>query len=126
MGGDDRNQRLKSTEMIDQRGQVDGPDLPEALFYHAAIKVNDSTTMVIGGWNTTTPYSSNTYLYVKGEAKWQPGPQLNVGRWGHSVGKCVDKSSHLQYIIATGGVTAESTKSTEILYPGSQQWIKGP
>merc|ERR1719219_64650 len=106
MGGDDRNQRLKSTEMIDQRGQVDGPDLPEALFYHAAIKVNDSTTMVIGGVSTTTPYSSNTYLYVKGEAKWQRGPQLKVGRIVHSVGKCVDATSRLEYIIATGGLTA--------------------
>merc|ERR1711974_94061 len=62
------------------------------------------------------------------EAKWQPGPQLNEGRHSHSVGICVDATSQFEYIIVTGGWTAESSyvKSTEILYPGSQQWIKGP
>ena len=119
---------LKSTEMIDENGQrTDGPDMPESLFYHAAIQVSDTTTLVLGGYSANNIFSKRTHFYTKGKGWWS-GPDLIQGRNRHSVGACTDKMTGKTYIVVTGGWTAQSgyDNSVEILlYPGSHEWVKG-
>ena len=126
LGGSDGS-GLKSTEWIENGKTTDGPPLPEALRYHSAVKVSETTTLVVGGWSANAVDSKKTFFFNK-EKGWWFGPDLSQGRRLHSVGVCFDKVTKNKFIVATGGVTVQSRydRSVEILpYPGCNHWTKG-
>ena len=103
-GGDDYSGNiLKSTEYILHDGrQEDGPDLPIALEDHAAIEINETHFMLLGGQiHNSGIYTNKTWIYSNGT--WAEGPPLTKTRFGHSVGKIRDSVTQKDYIVVIGG-----------------------
>ena len=54
----------KSTEFINENGQVSkGPNMPKALFWHAIARVNTSTAIISGGRSNANYTSPLTWYY---------------------------------------------------------------
>ena len=112
---------LKTTEFVTKDGQTSqGPELPLALFGHSIVALNSGAFILIGGYGGD---SSATHFYEEKKG-WRSGPNLKNGRYGHTAGVLTDRVSTKTYIVAVGGIGAES--SLEYLeYPGSNDWMKG-
>ena len=112
---------IKTTEFVTKDGQTSqGPDLPLPLFAHAIVPLNSGAFILIGGYGGD---SSATHFYEEKKG-WRPGPNLKNGRYYHTAGVLTDRVSTKQYIVAVGGLFADS--SLEYLeYPGSNDWMKG-
>ena len=122
LGGKDENwNRLDSTEFITIDGSVNGPTLPEAVFGHCSVKLNNLIYLV-GGYTTTTTKNvwvanpSNGYAFVQ-------GPSMITDRYYHSCGTMSIGSTSI--IIAAGGSIESYDRSVEILDPLSNQWVEG-
>ena len=122
---------LNRTEYILHDGrQEDGPDLPIPLHSHAAIQINESNFMIVGGaLKKSSGVIDKTWLYSNGI--WIDGPVLTKARYRHSVGKIRDPITQKYYIVVTGGISTvsggglEDLKSTEILEIDGTEWNKG-
>ena len=116
-----------SSEYILHDGsQEDGPDLPIALEKHAAIKINETHSMLIGGY---TPWHvlSKTWFYSDLTGKWKDGPDLLQARYDHSVGFITDPVTQETFIVVTGGNDDHTNylDSVEILNKEGTAWISG-
>ena len=126
LGGKDVDFNVfKSTEYISHDGsQEDGPDLPIALHAHAAIKINETNFMLVGGYDEHYNSRDNTWVYSNGN--WTDGPALKKARNYHSVGKIRDSVTHKDYIVVTGGTeNIFYFKDTEILEIDGTEWEAG-
>ena len=113
---------LISTEYILQDGkQEDGPDLPFAIYDHAAIQINETHFMIVGGLHEQS--YSQTWIYSNG--KWTDGPALLKSRFDHSIGKIRDSVTHMDYIVVSGGRYSSLVKDTEILAIDGTKWETG-
>ena len=121
-GRDQSYYPVKTTELVTKEGKTSkGPDLPLALSGHAIVALNSGVFILIGGWSGGC--SSATYFYEESKG-WRPGPNLKNARQLHTAGVLTDRVSTKQYIVAVGGVYANS--SLEYLeYPGSNEWMQG-
>ena len=106
LGGWDENlNELSSTEYIFSDGRnEEGPPMPithsqHALADHAMVKINDTTSFLVGGW-TGSYYSKRTWYY---NGNWHRGPDLKKGRSGHSVGIIRDSVTDQVYLVVAGG-----------------------
>ena len=126
-GGYDRQAKLKTTELVTKDGKTSqGPKLPLPLSSHSIVPLNSGAFILIGGAGGAGSDWSATHFYEEKKG-WRPGPNLKNGRFRHSAGVLTDRVSTKQYIVAVGGIYAES--SLEYLeypaYPGSNVWMKG-
>ena len=121
LGGQDGSKTLASTEYIHHNGsQEDGPDLPIDLYGHAAIKINETHSMIIGGHGI-----GKTWFYSHLIGQWIDGPNLLKARQYHSVGlitRMEDTS-----IVVTGGFNSGTGEldSVEILDIDGTAWTSG-
>ena len=71
----------KSTEFINENGQVSkGPNMPKALFWHAIARVNTSTAIISGG-RSNANYTSPLTWYYSHETKVRlHGVKIIMGR----------------------------------------------
>ena len=120
--------RLKSTECISSsegdKPQA-GPDLPEAVSGHTIVNVNQSHSLVIGGWTNDAYYSHKTYFYDNLNNDWIPGPSLLQGRHSHAAGMVLDRSINESHIAVVGGWSDQRLDTLEMLYSRTNIWTQG-
>ena len=109
--------------------------LPEPITNHAFIKLNQSTSMLIGGVKSalipvspTTP--RKTYFFNSNTNEWSRGPNLKYGRAVHSAGTLIDHVNNNQHIAVVGGWVLGwehpgTTDSVELLLYGDNVWTQG-
>ena len=113
---------LKSSEFIKDNDKREGKDLPEKLFDHVIIKLNEETSMLIGG-HGKKEISEKTYYYFHANDSWTLGPPLKTGRNRHAAGLIKDKKTREEHIVVIGGSGAED--NVEILFHGEKVWKDG-
>ena len=114
-----------STEFIPDNFSSSGPILPEPVERHAIISINDTTSMLIGGYTTYDFYSRKTYYFNHHSQIWKDGPSLMNGRSYHTAGLIMDHVTLTQHIAVVGGYNNEVLDSVELLLNGETQWKKG-
>ena len=123
---------LTSIEMVspDASAVKLSVELPKRLQLHCQVQWNDTTVMIIGGYDSS--YSAATYFVdVTSEMIDTNGPTLNTARYLHSCGELLisTDTGTDAYIVVTGGSNHNSVlKSTEILKKtnnNDQEWITG-
>ena len=129
------NANLDSTEFIDILNSEGtefiihpGPNLPTAMSGHVLIALNNSYSMVVGGWqNEWETKSKKSWYFNWNLDEWYEGPELAIGRVDHVAGQVIDHTTNETHIIvATGFYKIESyLNSTEILFSGKSQWVEG-
>ena len=62
-----------SSEFITNNSKRKGKDLPERLFNHVIVKLNEDTSMLIGGVGEKGQTSNKTYYYSHANGLWTPG-----------------------------------------------------
>ena len=74
LGGIDGSSRLSSTEYIYADGRnEEGPPMPIALSHHAIVKINDTTSLLVGGYT-----GSVLVMWVEGGERSEPTDQKTV------------------------------------------------
>lgn len=113
-----------STDYVKMTGTMPGPDLPMALEYHAMVAINNTCSMVIGGYTNGYVTSASTFYYDHNEGEWTTGPSLMQARGeGHAAGIVTDEVTDENFVAVTGGWRSGPLDSTEILQDG--YWIQG-
>ena len=102
----------------------EGPDLPIDVSGHSAIKINVSTSMLIGG-ETNDGYSRKTWFFSHLTGEWIDGPTLSHSRAYHSLGLLTDSVTNEQFIVVSGGYNFKTLKSVEILDKEGVAWKTG-
>ena len=120
-GGYDDGGILASSEYVRMSGTMSGSDLPIALARHVMVAINNTCTMVIGGYSES--YTASTFYYDHNEGEWTTGPSLMEARDGHAAGIVTDEVTDENFVAVTGGFGSEILDSTEILRDGN--WIQG-
>ena len=113
--------------------------LPETIFGHCMVKINNSMLLSIGGLikNTPSAASSNTYFFDVLNNQWVAGPLLSAARYFHSCGVMdwinPDTKSTEKVVVVVGGKDNTSTalSSVELLFvndyeTSKQGWTVGP
>ena len=126
LGGWNGNRLLASSEYILHDGsREDGRNMPMALGAHAAIKINETHSMVIGG-NNNGGYSARTWFYEHLTGHWSAGPNLLRARRHLSAGLITDSVTLETFIVVTGGYNPNGIFDTvEILDKQGTAWIWG-
>ena len=119
------NKIHSSTDYIPKKFSSNEPILPEPVERHAIISINDTTSMLIGGYTTYNFYSRKTYYFNHHSQIWNDGPSLMNGRCYHTAGLIMDHVTHTQHIAVVGGYNNEVLDSVELLLNGETQWKKG-
>jgi hypothetical protein len=114
----------QATEIISiGQPSIKGPDLPQAVYHHCLISVNDSVTLITGGWiGGSTDYCH--YMSVEGHY-WYQGPDLITDRYWHGCGrfKSAAHQGRTVFIVSGGYNSYGLVNSTEILDPSTGQWM---
>ena len=120
-GGYDDGGILASSEYVRMSGTMSGSDLPIALARHVMVAINNTCTMVIGGYSES--YTASTFYYDHNEGEWTTGPSLMEARDGHAAGIVTDEVTDENFVAVTGGYNSIGLDSTEILQDGN--WVQG-
>ena len=123
-GMDGNGNRFSSTEYI-PKSSTNEPGLPEPVHHHAIISINDTLSMLIGGWTNSDYYSPETYYFDHQSNTWKNGPKLINGRNSHTAGLIIDHVTHTQHIAVVGGDDGGYYDSVELLLNRETQWKKG-
>ena len=123
--------KLKTSETIDVNGElIDGPDMPTSLAYHAMTMINDTVSILSGGWANSDPASTQTWYYNHVTEAFTSGPALLEGRNVHGSAINLDKVTKSKIVVVTGGhstnvhgTNGHILGSTELLING--QWQTG-
>ena len=122
-GGYSGSSNLQTSETINADGEVsNGPDLPTAVRYHAMTKMNDTVSLLSGGF-INSALSAKTWYYNHDTEAFTSGPDLLQGRRLHGSAINVDKVTKAKIVVVTGGFASVSLDSTEMLING--QWQTG-
>ena len=107
--------------------------MPEQLFFHCAVTLNDSTVAIIGGKDSQLRVSNKTLFYNFNDGKWTYGPELIHARYSHRCAGFNKENELTIYVI--GGVTDTSCvlDSVELgvldrndISLMNWHWIEGP
>ena len=123
-GGYDASSRLQTSEIISIDGSVEyGPELPEAVYYHAITSINSTVSLLSGGCRTSATCSSPLTRFFNHETQaFSSGPSLLEGRYWHGSATIVDKVTKAKIPMVTGGYgNAGRLDSTELLINGMWQ-----
>ena len=125
-GGLDKNDnKLSSTEFIPKRS-TSAPRLPEPVAYHALVSLNETTSILIGGYTNSDSTSSKTHYFDHQSQSWKDGPSLMKGRFEHTAGLITDHVTHAKHLAVVGGYDGYvELDSVELLLSGETQWTKG-
>ena len=120
--------RLKSTEIINERGIVSaGPDMPEPNMGHAIASVNETTTILTGGQPSVVS-SAKTWFFSHVSQQFQAGPILITGRRRHASATIQDKVTMENIVAVIGGYGDDdegTLDTTELLIHGESEWQQG-
>ena len=117
-----QNTVLSTTEYIFSDGRnEEGPQMPIAVSHHAVVKINDTTSFLVGGY--TLPGKSKRTWYYDGN--WVDGPNLQRARDVHSVGIIRDSVTDQVYLVVAGGITWESINDVDIIDLQENKWEQG-
>ena len=120
---DGSSSRLSSTEYIFADGRnEEGPPMPIALEYHAMAKINDTTSILVGGLIGSGARSKRTWYY---DGKWLEGPDLEKARNSLSVGIIRDSVTDQVYVVAAGGSDGSILNDVQILSVTGTAWETG-
>ena len=120
LGGSDGS-ILSSTEFIFSDGRnEEGPSMPIALWRHAIVKINGTTSLLVGGY-TGSAYSQKSWYY---EGNWNYGPNLKKARSIKSGGIIRDQVTNQIYIVVAGG-GSNYLNDVEILSVTGTAWETG-
>ena len=76
--------------------------MPIVLDGHAMVKINETTSFLVGGGERNSmTFSKRTWFY---NGKWIDGPDLEKGNRGLSLGIIRDSVTLREYVVAAGGV----------------------
>ena len=102
-----------------------GPDLPLSVYSHAIVNINESVSMLIGGYicSGSKGNSAKTYYFHHETQTWIQGPNLSNARSRPAAGVVTDQTTREKHIIVSGGIGAPSL--SEILFYGANQWETG-
>ena len=102
LGGENVSSIHSSTEYIFSDGRVEeGPSMPIPLTDHAMVKINKTTSFLVGGVD-----GMNTYFNYKSwfyDGNWIEGPDVQSYRDQASVGIVRDSVTDQVYIVLAGG-----------------------
>ena len=114
---------LYTSETINLDGEVsNGPDLPTAVWGHAMTKINDTVSLLSGGYKGGYD-TVQTWYYNHDTEAFTYGPDLLEGRRLHGSAIIVDKVTNAKIAVVTGGYASGNLDSTEMLING--QWQTG-
>ena len=116
-----------SSEIISEDGGVEvGPDLPTELTGHSITAINETVSILSGGFEGIEGESSKTWYYNHETKKFTSGPTLLEVRSNHGSATNVDRVTKEKIPIVTGGINIQLggiLSSTELLKNG--KWQKG-
>ena len=101
-----------SSELVGGLKSVSSTDLPQAMYAHCSIKINDSVILVTGG-KSRNP-GNQTYFHNFKTGFWSDGPELNQSRFQHGC-KSFYIGNDLILVVAGGFGTKGMLKSVEFL-----------
>ncbi len=128
----------RSTEILSLKGSDWGPDLPQPLFGHCLVKIDNAKAMIIGGQEEGDQALSKTWEIGLVDFDFQEKDELLEARSNHACGLIKDSnagSSGISAIVVTGGCylcfsygTKYKDRSSSELWiiDGSDSWIFGP
>ena len=124
LGGIDRNYNtLSSTEIVYKDGRTErGPDMPLTLWGHKIVKINDTTSLLVGGYTGSVITSKWTWYF---NGNWIRGPDLITERCRHSLGIVQDIITMEKYIVVAGGHDGGTDTSVEIMSVSGTTWETG-
>ena len=123
-GSQSQSYILTSTEFVQMKRTMPGPELPMHLHNHVMVYVRNDLTMVIGGfggYSLGNTYSAEplakTFYYNHNCGNWSEGPGLIQARFRHAAGIVTDESTQEKLVIVTAGgnYVKNFLRSTEIL-----------
>ena len=126
-GGNGMHGSLRSTEIITEQGVVSaGPDMPESSFAHCVASVNETTSILTGGWYTSG-ISAKTWFFSYVSQQFQAGPNLITGRYQHASATIQDKVTMENIVAVVGGGSEMNSyiNTTELLINGESEWQQG-
>ena len=97
--------------------------MPEAVEHHAIASVNETTSILTGGF--TGSISAKTWLFSHVSQQFQAGPNLITGRYGHASATIQDKVTMENIVAVIGGSNADYLDTTELLINGESSWQQG-
>ena len=124
--GTSHNPGLSSTEIITEQGVSPGPEMPESVHYHAIASVNETTSIITGGW--TNGRSAKTWFFNHVSQQFQAGPSLITGKTGHASATIQDHITMENIVVVIGGCCDNNgllLDSTELLINGESTWQQG-
>ena len=135
-GGNDSNKTeyislTNETEYISFNGTVSlGPPLPIRISKHTILSINETFSMLIGGYVEIVGVTKKTWYYNhENTDQWIPGPELGTARFSCTSGIIKDKITQEQLGVVVGGsdnpINGPSLNSVEILLPSENIWIGG-
>ena len=121
---------LDTTEFITINGAVNGPTLPEALFWSCAVKFPDNGWIYLTGGHTANGVTKNVWMSnpSDGFSSFTQGPSFIETRYQHGCGTMSVGAKSI--IVAAGGCCSGNSDykyNVEILDPQSNtnQWVAG-
>ena len=105
--------------------------LPENVAEHALIRINETTSYLIGGQHHMDMIpSKKTHFYNHYTKVWTTGPELLTERRGHTAGTIIDHDTLAQHIVVVAGTRSKNENeeildSVEFLYNGENMWKTG-
>ena len=118
---------LNSTEIVTEQGVVSaGPEMPEKINSHAVAVVNATTSIVTGGWASSSQSSPLTWFFNHVSQQFQPGFSLITGRREHASATIQDRVTNEDIVAVVGGLDNSGIlNSTELLVNGESEWQQG-
>ena len=98
--------------------------MPEAVSQHAIASVNETTSILSGGY--TSGRSAKTWFFNHVSQQFQAGPNLTTARYYHASATIKDKVTMENIVAVIGGYNVNGTlDSTELLINGDSAWQQG-
>ena len=123
----DHNSNFKELEWEWERIiAMPGVDLPFPLEMHAIASVNESVSIITGGYISMDGRSDTTDLtwyYNHVTKKFSEGPRLLQARRMHGSGYVIDSGTNHIIVVVVGGFHIMNSEDTELLIDG--KWQKG-
>ena len=106
-----------------------GVDLPFPLEMHAIASVNESVSIITGGYgpmngqDKPSIITDLTWYYNHVTRNFSEGPRLLHARIEHGSGYVIDSGTNERIVVVVGGLLLMNSKDTELLING--KWQKG-
>ena len=95
---------LESTEIISADGRsTKSIDLPKPVAGHAIGSINDTYSIITGGYNYEELPLDSSWYYNHIAQEFNEGPKLSIARRWHSAGALIDSGTSKKIPVVTGG-----------------------